>query len=118
MLDFDELAVHYDVSVAKGVKSNKVEINKIQLLHFDCETPHSYFFKHNYNEQLREVRIGKNDKHIETKGTISMVPLQSSVTEVKKKDLLWMCSELIITRDYKLFYDSLCENSSESRSSI
>ena len=33
---------------------------------------------------------------------------ESMVTEAKKKDLLWMCDELIIPQSYHSFYRDLC----------
>ncbi len=111
MLNLDQVVAHYNVLSVKPVGGGKIEWTKIHILHFDCEQPNKFFFAYEYDEDLREASVMKLEDGVEvpiqTFGDIPSLPLQSSVTAAKKKDLLKMCKELIIPRDYHSFYDNL-----------
>jgi hypothetical protein len=83
MLNFDVLALHYNVTGAKDINGNKVEWLKVHQLHFDSCKPDSFFVSYDYVSS--EMYIKKGNKTVETFGAVPPLPLQSSVTEAKKK---------------------------------
>ncbi len=119
MMDFDILAPYYNISAAKDLEGNKVEWTKVHMLYFNCDQPHSFFFSNEYNQVPCEVRVAKYGKDIKTFETnIPQLSLQSTVTAAKKHDLLWMCQELIIAKDYHTFYENLTVTENESNAEI
>ena len=62
MLNFDKLGSHYCATATKDVNNVKVEWNKIHVLHFEQGKPDSFFFKHDYDEANREVKLSKFNK--------------------------------------------------------
>ena len=57
MLDFDQLANHYCASIAKDLRCEKLEWNKVHVLYFSCDH-HDSFFKRRFDEEnFREVPV-------------------------------------------------------------
>jgi hypothetical protein len=116
MLNFAEVSSHYCGNVSKDVYGSKVDWNKIHVLHFSHEQSNCFLFKHNYSDEFREVSLLKHNQSISSFGTVPVLLPTSSVTDKKKADLLWMCEQMIIRREYHKFYYglSVCDASASN----
>ena len=104
MLEMDGTRSHYCGSMIRDKDGQTVRWSKMRVMKF---TPDSdiFFFKYQYDDP--EFRQVETKQPVATLNELRPMPMTSTVTEVKKKDLLWMCREGIIPSDHHSFYNSI-----------
>jgi len=119
------------IPCGKGIRWMDVKCFKIESSH-----PNAIFVKYSYDTlEYKEIQFSAQhttsgadrendasfdalaseefvtDEHDKENVTpvidLPVLQCESMVTEAKKKDLLWMCDELIVPKDYHLFYRDL-----------
>lgn len=109
MIDFGIVSNHYTDKFKLDTRGQPANWNSVKIVQIRKESPQSIFLKHSYDDDIWQEM--KADRHQESQIPILEVePLlkeESSVTAAKKKDLLWMCEQLIIPREYHAFFQTL-----------
>jgi len=67
-------------------------------------------------KRVSDTDMNHNSDSVILMANVRKLENESTVSAAKKKDLIWMCNELIIPRDYHQFYNDLAVISSEERS--
>ena len=67
-------------------------------------------------KRVSDTDMNHNSDSVILMANVRKLENESTVSAAKKKDLIWMCDELIIPRDYHQFYNDLAVISYEERS--
>jgi len=67
-------------------------------------------------KRVSDTDMNHNSDSVILMANVRKLENESTVSAAKKKDLIWMCNELIIPRDYHQFYNDLAVISYEERS--
>ena len=107
MFNFKPVSDHYCKYLQEEVSAKSPDWTKIRSLMVEKDKPDLLFVKYCLEEErYTQVHIGRNQT-TSTFGPVPVLPKDSSVTDAKKQDLLYMCNELIIAKDYHDFYKNL-----------
>ena len=115
MLDFHPISDQYCKQLCEYGSSKKVEWKKIKCLMTSKQQTDAVFIKYCFDdEDFTRFNLNKRGLEVPTCSTLTPLPDESTVTTAQKKNLLWMCSELIIPRNYHDFYHGLRMTNSAS----
>jgi len=90
-----------------AVSLKSPEWPQIKSILVEKQSPHVLFLKYSCNTTSYIPYINKIYETALDQMFLVPINNQSTVTKAKKDDLLYMCNELIITRDYHFFYQGL-----------
>ena len=116
MMDFKLLGEGYCKNLREAVSRKVPQWQKIRAMRVEKESPHVLFVKYSFDDDESFIPLVDRSPDCELYAGVSLLPIanESTVTEAKKKDLLYMCHELIIPKEYHNFYTDLVLEGPES----
>lgn len=108
MMDFKLLGEAYCKNLREAVSCKVPQWQKIRAIRVEKESPHVLFVKYAFDEESFIPLVDRlSDSN--SCATLHLSPMgnESTVSKAKKDDLLYMCRELIIPKEYHQFYKDL-----------
>ena len=111
MLDFKKLGEEYCKNLREAFSLKTLQWQKVRALRVKKSSPHVLFVKYAFAEDdfIPFVDRSYSQETLSHLVTVELLPIdnESTVSKAKKDDLLYMCRELIIPKDYHQFYEAL-----------
>ena len=109
MKDFKILSELYCKRLREAVSMKSPEWHKMKALMVQKQSPHVLFVKYAHDETdfIPLINTVHHEQSAETAASLPVLENESSVSKAKKDDLQYMCSQLIIPKEYHCFYSSL-----------
>ena len=106
MKDFKALGESYCKRLQEAVSLKSPEWHKIKALMVEKQSPHVLFVKYSH-EESSFIPFVNTTANNQSDLSLSALENVSTVSKAKKDDLLYMCNQLIIPKDYHSFYSLL-----------
>jgi len=90
----------------EAVSLKSPEWHKVRAIMVEKENPHVLFVKYDH-VQVNFIPFVTAVSHRSNQTSPAVLPNESTVSKAKKDDLLFMCNQLIIPKDYHFFYSLL-----------
>ena len=111
MMNFKSLAPEYCRLLKQEVTRKNPEWQRMKVIMVEKQSPHVLFVKYRPDEAVYVPFVSHTCPDNDTNSACKYLPplaRESTVSKAKKDDLLYMCSQLIIPKDYHSFYQELC----------
>lgn len=102
MKNFKELGDRYCRNMREAVSQKSPEWSKIKSISVEIQSPHVLFLKYACDRTSYIPYVNRADVELDLLVSLS-IENESTVSKAKKDDLLYMCKELIIPKDYHQF---------------
>ena len=107
MKDFKTLGGLYCKRLQEAVSLKSPEWHKIKAIMVEKENPHVLFVKYTHDVAGFVPFSSTTSQSVTSSASPLALEDESTISKAKKDDLLYMCNQLIIPRDYHCFYSSL-----------
>ncbi|CAF4946081.1 unnamed protein product [Pieris macdunnoughi] len=107
-LDFKSLRSTIIPNTMKATDGTVLQWANVRWLRFNKNIPHSLFFKYDYWEEFKEVKLKERVTRSEHNSNLAkLYPGQILLKQAKHKDLMEMCRDGTITKNHNYYYEKL-----------
>ncbi|KAJ0174387.1 hypothetical protein K1T71_010533 [Dendrolimus kikuchii] len=107
-LDFKALRSTIIPNTMKAIDGTVLKWANVRWLRFDKDIPHSFFFKFNYWEEFKEVKLKEKVTRSERNSHITkLYPGQILIKQVKHIDLMALCQDGTTPKNHHYYYKNL-----------
>ncbi|CAF4948439.1 unnamed protein product [Pieris macdunnoughi] len=107
-LDFKSLRSTIIPNTMKATDGTVLQWANVRWLRFNKNIPHSLFFKYDYWEEFKEVKLKERvTRSAHNSNLAKLYPGQILLKQAKHKDLMEMCRDGTITKNHNYYYEKL-----------